>query len=211
MKVLLVDDHATVRRGVREILRDAFPKVQVHEAESLSAMSSAMAEREFDLVMLDLSFPDHDGFDALPSLVRTWPRIPILIFSMHAERTFALRALQAGAAGYVGKERAPEELVYAVRRVIRGGRYISPELADSLVRQPEQVNTLPPLAHASLSAREFRVLRLIAVGRTLAAMSAELHISTKTISTYRARVLSKLGLSTNADLVRYCLQQGLIE
>jgi two-component system, NarL family, invasion response regulator UvrY len=208
MHVLLVDDHPIVRRGVVEILRDAFPGVSSCQVDNAAGLMQTIVESRFDLVLLDLSLPDRHGLDCLRTIKRTQAQTPVLILSMHEERAFALRALQAGASGYVNKDNAPEELIAAIHRVLHGRRYISAELADSLAgRAVGEEQAL----HVALSPREFRVLRLLATGRAINEIAEDLHLSAKTVSTYRARLLEKLHLGTNAELVRYCLGHQLIQ
>jgi DNA-binding NarL/FixJ family response regulator len=205
-RVLLVDDHAVLRRGVRAILEDHFPGIVVAEAsngeEALAALPAT-----FDVVVLDLSMPGRSGLDLLAEIKHRQPKLPVLIMSLYGEEQYAVRALRAGASGYLTKAAAPEQLVGAVTKVIRGGRYISESLADRLAADLGVPASTP---HERLSDREFDVMRGIASGRTVGEIATQMHLSVKTVSTYRTRLLDKMGMSTNAELTRYALEHGLV-
>ena len=206
-RVLLVDDHAVVRRGVRAILEDHLPTVAISEASNGDEALAALAEK-VDAVVLDLSMPGRDGFDLLTEIKHRQPKLPVLIMSLHSEEQFALRALRAGAAGYLTKSTAPEQLVAAITKVLRGGRYISESLADRLAADVGIDAATTP--HERLSDREFDVMRGIASGRSVSEIAAQMHLSVKTVSTYRTRLLEKMGMSSNAELTRYALEAGLV-
>jgi two-component system invasion response regulator UvrY len=206
-RVLLVDDHAVVRRGVRSIVEDKMPGVQVAEASNGDEALSALAEN-FDAVVLDLSMPGRDGFDLLAEIKHRHPKLPVLIMSLHGEEQFAVRALRAGAAGYLTKSTAPELLVTAITKVLRGGRYISEAVAERLADGVGESGSAS--LHERLSDREFDVMRGIASGRSVGEIAAQMHLSVKTVSTYRARLLEKMGMSSNAELTRYALEAGLV-
>ena len=206
-RVLLVDDHAVVRRGVRAILEDHLPAVAISEASNGDEALAAIAEK-FDAVVLDLSMPGRDGFDLLTEIKHRQPKLPVLIMSLHGEEQFALRALRAGAAGYLTKSTAPEQLVAAITKVLRGGRYISESLAERLAADVGV--EAPATPHERLSDREFDVMRGIASGRSVSEIAAQMHLSVKTVSTYRTRLLEKMGMSSNAELTRYALEAGLV-
>jgi DNA-binding NarL/FixJ family response regulator len=206
-RVLLVDDHAVVRRGVRAILEDHLPGIAIAEAGNGDEALAALAN-PFDAVVLDLSMPGRDGFDLLAEIKHRLPKLPVLIMSLHGEEQFALRALRAGAAGYLTKSTAPEQLVAAVTKVLRGGRYISESLADRLAADVGVQAVGSP--HERLSDREFDVMRGIASGRSVSEIAAQMHLSVKTVSTYRARLLDKMGMTSNAELTRYALEAGLV-
>jgi two-component system, NarL family, invasion response regulator UvrY len=206
-RVLLVDDHAVVRRGVRSILEDQMPGVQIAEASNADEALVAINEK-FDAVVLDISMPGRDGFDLLTEIKHRFPKLPVLIMSLHGEEQFAVRALRAGASGYLTKSTAPELLVAAVTKVLRGGRYISESLADRLAADVGGSATGNP--HERLSDREFDVMRGIASGRTVSEIAAQMHLSVKTVSTYRTRLLEKMKMSSNAELTRYALEAGLV-
>jgi two-component system, NarL family, invasion response regulator UvrY len=206
-RVLLVDDHAVVRKGVRAILEDHMPGVQIAEAANGDEALAAVAEN-FDAVVLDLSMPGRDGFDLLTEIKHRHPKLPVLIMSLHGEEQFAVRALRAGASGYLTKSTAPEQLVSAVTKVLRGGRYISESLADRLAADVGGESSGSP--HERLSDREFDVMRGIASGRSVSEIAAQMHLSVKTVSTYRTRLLDKMGMTSNAELTRYALEAGLV-
>lgn len=207
-RVLLVDDHAVVRRGVRAILEDQLPTVQIAEASSGDEALRALEGDKLDALVLDLSMPGRDGFDLLAEIRHRFPKLPVLIMSLHGEEQFAVRALRAGAAGYLTKASAPEQLVSAVTKVLRGGRYISESLADRLAADVGEPATGSP--HERLSDREFDVMRGIASGRSVSEIAAQMHLSVKTVSTYRTRLLEKMRMTSNAELTRYAIESGLV-
>jgi DNA-binding NarL/FixJ family response regulator len=207
LRVLLTDDHAITRLGIRQLLQESFPHASFGEAADAAATLQQVTAQRWHLLILDISLPDRDGLDVLREVKQCQPRLPVLMFSVHPEDQFALRALKLGAAGYLAKERAPEELAQAVRTVLAGGTYLPPALTARLNVQPGAPVLLP---HERLSAREFEVLRLIAVGRTGKEIAAQLGVNQKTISTYRSRLLAKLKLTSTAALVRYATENHLL-
>ncbi len=208
-RVLLVDDHAVVRRGVRDILTEALGQVTFGEAAKPAEALEALQREDWDVVILDISLPGRGGLDALRDMKRLRPHVPVLVLSMHAEDHYALRALRAGAAGYVNKESAADELAGAVRKVLAGGTHVSAVLAETLAKSLRADASRP--AHERLSDREMEVLRGIASGKTVKEISVELSLSEKTISTYRTRLLEKMQMRTNADLIQYALREGLVD
>lgn len=208
MRVLLVDDHPLVRAGARRLIADRWPNAELVEAGTLAEALAAL--NGCTLAVLDLSLPDASGLEALVKLRRRAPAVPLLVLSMHAEEAYAARALQLGASGYLPKDRASEELVTAVQRLLSGGRYIGADLADRLADLLTGASPAQP-AHATLSTQELRVALLLAQGHSVGDIADIMCLSVKTVSTYRARALEKLGLANNAELMRYCLAQGLIE
>jgi DNA-binding NarL/FixJ family response regulator len=206
--ILLADDHPLVRRGVREILAEAFPRATLDEVASAAELMNAVRSRPPDLILLDLSLPDRHGLECLADLRARGLTLPVLVLTMHADERFALRALELGANGYLNKDRAVDEVVGAVRRVLAGGRYIGAETAELLAGRAFGGS---PALHEQLSRREFSVLRELALGRSVSEIAERLHLSPKTVSTYRSRLLEKLNLATNADLTRYCLAHQIIE
>jgi DNA-binding NarL/FixJ family response regulator len=206
-RVLLVDDHAVVRRGVRAILEDHFSAISVDEAGNADEALALIAQ-PFDAIILDLSMPGRDGFDLLAEIKHRVSSTPVLIMSLHNEDQFATRALRAGAAGYLAKSAAPEQLVAAVTKIIRGGRYISETLADRLALVASGGPFESP--HERLSDREFDVMRGIASGSSVSEIAVQMHLSVKTVSTYRSRLLEKMRMSSNAELTRYAIEQGLV-
>ena len=209
LKILIADDHAVVRRGVRQLLLESVRPEVVEEAESAAEALRKAGERDWDIVILDVSLPGRTGLDVLAEIKRTKPGLPVLMLSMHPEDQYAVRALRMGAAGYLTKDQAPEEIARAVRRIINGGRYVSPSLAEKLAFALGPAGDQAP--HEALSEREFEVFRLIASGRSVSEIGRDIHLSVKTVSTYRARVLEKMGLATNADLTRYAIKAGLVD
>lgn len=209
MRVLIADDHAVFRRGLRETLAEAFSRVTFGEAKTAQETLEHVRRLEWDVVILDISMPGKSGLDILDELKRSRPRLPILLLSMHPEEQFARRALKAGAAGYLTKESVPEELKEAVKKVAAGGRYVSATLAEKLAVDLREGADTP--IHELLSAREFQVLRMIASGKSVKEIAEEISLSVKTVSTYRARILEKTGMKTNAELIRYALQTQLVD
>jgi DNA-binding NarL/FixJ family response regulator len=208
LRVLLVDDHAVVRNGLRSVLT-ATRRISV-EAEAATAREGVRmaAERSFDAVILDVSLPDMSGIEALKLMRSDRPKLPVVMFSMHSDREYCLRALRAGALGYVTKQGAPEEIVKAIETVSVGRRYVSPSIAEHLVGAAISGDDGRP-PHESLSDREFEVLRRIASGETPTQIAERLCLSVKTVSTYRTRLLEKLGLDNNSQVIKYAVEHGL--
>jgi DNA-binding NarL/FixJ family response regulator len=209
MRVLIADDHAVFRRGLRETLAEAFSRVTFGEARTAQETLEHVRRQDWDVVILDISMPGKSGLDILDDLKRLRPKLPILLLSMHPEQQFARRALKAGAAGYLTKDGVPEELKVAIKKIVVGGRYVSATLAEKLAVDLREGADLP--LHELLSDREFQVLRMIASGKTVKEIGEELSLSVKTVSTYRARILEKTGMKTNAELIRYALQSQLVD
>ena len=209
IKVLIADDHPIVRQGLRQILSDTADMVVAGEAVNGQETLAQVRAGGWDALVLDITMPDRSGFDILKELKCEQPHLPVLVLSMHAEEQFALRVLKAGAAGYLTKENAPEELVKAIRKVVSGGKYISPGLAETLAFNLDPASGWP--RHETLSDREFQVMQLLASGKTVAEIAKALSLSAKTVSTYRARLLEKMNLKTNAELIRYAIENRLIE
>ncbi len=208
MRILIADDHAVVRHGLKQILAEAFPRAVFGEAANSQQTLERVRKESWTIVILDLTMPGRSGLEVLAEIKRARPSLPVLILSMHPEDQFAVRLLKAGAAGYMTKESAPEELVGALRKAIAGGRYISAGLAEKMASL--LVNDTASHPHEALSDREFVVLRLIASGKPVGAIAVELSLSVKTVSTYRARLLEKMGMSNNAQLVHYAFQNNLV-
>lgn len=209
IKVLVADDHAIFRRGLKDTLTDAFKKITFAEASSAREALDQVRDHPWDIVILDISMPGRSGLDIFEELKRIRPKQPVLFLSMHPEEQFARRALKAGAAGYLTKESVPEEMTKAVRKVLNGGRYVSATLAEKLASDLH-VNAEKPI-HELLSHREFQILRMIAAGKTAKEVADELALSVKTVSTYRARILEKSGMKNNAQLIRYAVENRLVE
>lgn len=209
LKILLADDHAVVRQGLKQIVSEIPEVGQVGEAATGEEALVLVRAEHWDVLVLDMSMPGRGGLDVLKDVRRERPATKVLVLSMHPEDQFAVRMLKAGASGYLTKETAPAELVVAVRKLLSGGKYISGTLAEKLAFDMDR-DTDKPL-HEALSDREFQVLRMLAAGRTVQQIADELMLSAKTISTYRARILEKLNLGSNAEMIHYAIQNRLIE
>lgn len=207
-KILLIDDHEVVREGVKRALDEQNGTIIFGEASTAAEALSRAREQTWDMAVLDLSLGARSGLEVLQELKQIQPRLPVLILSMHSEEQYARRAFRAGAAGYITKDCPRAELVKAIHKVINGGRYVSPALAEKLIVDLEKGTDRPP--HELLSNREFEVLRLIASGKTISQIAEQLTLSDKTISTYRARILQKMSLKTNAELTHYAIQNKLV-
>jgi len=208
IKVLIADDHTVVRQGLKQILSADNQLSVVAEAANGHEVLRALEQAKVDVLILDVTMPGRNGLEVLKEVKRMYSALPVLVLSMHPEDQFAIRMLRAGASGYITKESAPEELVEALRKVCSGGKYVSPQLAERLAVFIEDDNTRA--LHERLSDREFEILRMLALGKTVTEVADELLLSVKTVSTYRSRVLEKMKMTTNAELTRYALQSGLI-
>jgi two-component system invasion response regulator UvrY len=208
MRILIADDHSVVRKGLKQILMESFECAHIHDVSDAEELVQEVMKEEWDVVITDLSMPGRGGLDALYQIKQYDPKLPVLILSIHPEEQYAIRALKAGASGYLSKDMASEELVDAVNRVLSGKKYISPFLAEKLVSDLDM--TAGKRLHELLSDREFDVLRLIASGKSISEIGTMLSLSPTTISTYRARVLLKFNMKTNADLILYALEHKLI-
>lgn len=208
-RVLVADDHAMVRRGIAAILANHSDLELAGEAENLRQLLERIREGDWDVVLMDLSMPGGSGLDMLKLIKHHWPKLSVLVVSMHPEEQFAIRVLKAGASGYLAKESAPHELVNAIRTVIAGRRYVSPDLASRLAGALGEETLGEP--HEKLSDREFQVLRMIGQGLTVTEIADELKLSPKTVSTYRARLLEKMEMENNAELMRYAIEHSLAE
>jgi DNA-binding NarL/FixJ family response regulator len=208
-RILIADDHAVVRRGLKQIVEEANDMVIAGEAANSHEVLSQIQAKRFDVLVLDITMPGRSGLDILKDVKQVRPQLPVLVLSMHSEDQFAARVLKAGAAGYLPKESAPEELVKAIRKVISGGKYISADQAEKLVSFFDSTRHEAP--HEALSNREFEVLRRIASGRTVSQIAEEMKLSVKTISTYRTRILEKMNMTTSAELTHYAIRSGLVD
>jgi len=208
-KILIVDDHAVVRQGVRYILQNELQEVEFGEAETAEEVLKKVGEQNWDLVILDIKLRDRSGFDLLIELKYKYPQLPVFVLSMYSEEQYAIRMLKSGACGYMNKENAPEELARAVRRVLAGKKYVSPSLAEKLVFN--SISDNEKLLNEKLSDREFQVMLMIVSGKSLTLIAEKLHLNVKTISTYRSRITEKMKMSTNAELTSYALKHDLIE
>ena len=208
IRILVADDHAVVRRGVLQILEEAADLVVAGEASTGSQVLRLVQENDYDVLVLDVNMPEGSGLEVLYQLRTLRPRVRTLVLTMHPERQFAVRALQAGAAGYLTKESAPDELIAAVRRVAQGGRYITQALAEELAAILVEDTSVSPVER--LSDREFQVMRLLATGKTISEIAAELCLSVKTVSTYRARILEKMNLRNTAEIIICAFEHGVV-
>ncbi len=209
VRILIADDHAIVRQGLKQIIADQSDMQVAGEASNGIEVLEFLDAHKCDIVVLDVSMPGRNGIDVLKDIRRRHAELPVLILSMHPEDQYALRAIRAGASGYITKESAPVELVSAIRKVFRGRKYISESVADSMVGEITGESSKPP--HELLSDREYEVFRMIASGKNLTDIAQTLSLSVKTISTYRGRILEKMHLKNNADLTHYAISNKLVE
>jgi DNA-binding NarL/FixJ family response regulator len=208
VRILIVDDHAIVRKGLKEILLEAYPSAHIEDVADADSMIKKAMEADWDIVISDLSLPGLSGLDALKHLKQFAPKIPVLILSVHPEEQYAIRILKAGAAGYLNKDTAPEELVKAVQRVLQGRKYISSSVAEKLVGNFNLDSDKMP--HELLSDREFEVLKLIASGKSISEIAVLLSLSITTVSTYRSRLLAKMDLKNNAVYIMYTIENKFL-
>ena len=208
-RVLIADDHTVVRHGLREILTREFGRLTIAEAKDTRETLERLVKEKWDLILLDINMPGRSGLDVLEDLKRLRPETAVLVLSAYPEEEFAVRAFKLGASGYLNKQSAFDELISAVKRILEGGKYVTATLAERLATRLGSKHEQS--AHDSLSNRELQVLRMIASGKTLKEIAAELFLSEKTIGTYRARISEKMGLSSNVELARYALHHNLVE
>lgn len=207
IKVLIADDHAIVRKGLRQVVKEQAAYMEVDEAEDGQEVLEKVHAGHCDVLVLDISMPKRNGLDILQEIKHSNPTLPILILSVHPEEQYAVRVLKAGASGYMSKDCAPDELVRAIEKVVAGGKYVSATLAEKLAFELSgQSGKLP---HETLSDREYSVLLMIGIGKSVGEIANELALSVKTVSTYRARILEKLNLKSNAELIRYVIDNSL--
>lgn len=204
---LVIDDHPVVRRGIREILEEMEGKVSVDEAGTAAGGLKKVQTRKYDMVLLDIKLPDRSGLDTLENIRHLKPDLPVLIISVYPEEQYAVRALKTGASGYLTKESAPDELIHAVHTIMEGNRYITQSIAEHIFTLLSHDGPL----HSSLSNREYEVMIQIAKGKSLKEIGEILFLSEKTISTYRTRIMEKMNMHSNAELIKYALQNKLIE
>jgi DNA-binding NarL/FixJ family response regulator len=209
IRVLIADDHAIIRQGLKQILSDTEDLEVVAEADGGVKALQVLRNTQCDVVLMDVSMPDRNGIDTLKLVKKEFPRLPVLILSMHPEEQYAVRALRAGAAGYLSKQGAPEQLVTAIRQVAAGKKYVSAAVAEELANAIGEDVERPP--HEKLSDREYQTLCMISSGKTLTQIAEQLNLSVKTVSVYRARLLEKMKLRNNAELTHYGLKHGLVE
>jgi len=209
-KILIIDDHSIVRRGICMILEEEFTsaKVLTEAASGKEALEKARAN-DYSLVLLDISLPDMNGLDVLKIMKKEKPHIPVLLLTMHPEDQYAVRAIKAGASGYMTKQSAPDELLVAVRKILHGGKYVSSSYSEKLAFDLGTHGNCVDISHKNLSDREFRVFCDLAAGKTIKEIGDTTFLSIKTISTYRTRILKKMNMKNNAEIIRYAMRQGL--
>jgi two-component system, NarL family, invasion response regulator UvrY len=210
MKIIIADDHALIRKGLKEILQPVKGLVLLDEAENGSELLLKISQNDYDIVVLDISMPGKSGLDVLKDIRRLQPDLPVLILSVYPEEQYAIRVLKAGASGYMTKDSAPDDLVNAIKKIVSGGKYISPSLAEILASEVKSGGTIKQL-HENLSDREFQVMKMIAAGKTIKEISEELFLSPKTVSTYRTRIYEKMKFSSKAELTGYAIKNQLID
>jgi len=208
IKIIIVDDHTVVRKGLKQIIEDAPDLFVSDEAGSGTELLEKINDNKYDVVLLDISMPGKDGLDTLKDLKLQAPDLPVLIFTVYPEEQYAMRVLKSGAAGYINKECEPDELLKAIRKVASGRKYISPELAEILANNIDGKGQHPD--HESLSDREFQVMLMIASGKTVKEIAQELSLSVNTISTYRIRILEKMNMKNNAEITKYAINNKLV-
>jgi DNA-binding NarL/FixJ family response regulator len=208
MKILIADDHAVVRRGLREILLDEYPSSVIGDASDAEELLKKAFQEDWDLIISDLSMPGRSGLDALKQIKQAFPKLPVLIMSIYSEDQYAVRAFRAGASGYFNKNSIHEDLIKAIESVRKGKKYITPTVAEKLAEALPTEGTEQP--HQLLSDREFEVFKLLASGKTVSEIACQLSLSANTVSTYRSRILEKMNLHSNNELIRYALEQKLL-
>jgi two-component system, NarL family, invasion response regulator UvrY len=209
MKILIADDHAIVRKGLKHLLLEEYPSAKIEEVGDGESLITKVIDEDWDVVICDLDMPGRNGLNAMRQIKEVSPKLPVLIMSIYPEDQYAVRLLKAGAAGYLNKDAATEELVQAMRRILQGRKYVSPSIAEKIAGDLGRVSE-DKAPHEFLSDREFEVFKLIASGESVSEIAEKLSLSTTTVSTHRARILVKMKLKTNAGLTRYALDNKLI-
>lgn len=209
MKILLIDDHEIMREGLKRILKAEFPSVEIRDFADAEELVAEITKTQFDIIISDLSMPGRSGLDVVKQVKLINPKIPVLILSMHPEEQYAIRALRAGASGYLNKSSSSAELINAVHKVLSGKKFVSPEIAEKILEEGLHPNN-EELPHNLLTDRELHIFKLIAEGKTITEIGEQLSLGVTTVSTHRSRILSKMNMKTNAELTRYALQNNLI-
>ncbi|HMT74408.1 MAG TPA: response regulator transcription factor [Chitinophagaceae bacterium] len=204
-RIIIADDHSFVRLGLIQILKDEYPSAEIKEAEDGEVLVKEVMKQHWDLVISDLDMPGRSGLEALEQIKLIQPNLPVIILSIYSEDLYAVRALKAGAAGYLNKNAAPYELIKAIERIRLGKKYITPEIAEKLLEQQDEGK-----AHERLSNRELEIFKMLAMGKTITQISETLSLALTTISTHRSHILEKMGLSSNAELTRYAIAHQII-
>lgn len=207
MRILIADDHPIVRRGLRDLILESFPFAEVVEVGDAEELMKKVFKEEYDIVITDLSMPGRSGMDALQQIKKYYLKLPVLVLSVYPEEEYAIRALKEGAAGYLNKDQAIDELVNAIHQIRSGKKYITPAVAQKLASDFNLASTRP--THENLSNREFEILKFLAAGKSISEIAASLFLSVTTVSTYRARILSKMQMKSNADLIKYAIEHKL--
>jgi len=208
LRILIADDHAIIRKGLKQILLEEYPSAIIEEVKDAEEVIKKTINSEWDIIICDLSMPGRSGLDVVQQVKQNFPKLPVLILSIHPEEQYAIRVLKAGAAGYLSKDAATEELVIAVQRVLQGRKYISASIAEKMATELDHDSNKPP--HEILSDREFDIFKMISAGKTVSEIAEQFSLSITTVSTYRARLLVKMNMKTNAELTRYALENKLI-
>jgi two-component system, NarL family, invasion response regulator UvrY len=208
LRIIIADDHTIVRRGLKEIIKEEYPSALVEEVEDGESLVSKVFKEQWDIVITDINMPGRSGLDALHEIKQVYPKLPVLVLSVYSEDLYGIRVLKAGAAGYLTKSAAPDELIKAIRAILLGKKYITPAIAEKLVSIMDTETDKP--MHEYLSDREFEVFKLIAMGKSVSEIAASANLGVTTISTYRARILSKMNMRTNADLTLYAMENHII-
>lgn len=208
IRILIADDHAIVRKGLRQLILEEYPSSVVEEVGDVESLIQQVMRSAWDVLICDISMPGRSGVEALHQVKQINPRLPVLIMSMHPEDQYALRVLKAGASGYLSKDTVHEELIQAIRTIRLGRKFITPSIAEKLASAFESDNGKQ--VHERLSDREFDVFKMLAGGKTVSDIASKLSLSATTVSTYRSRILEKMGMKTNADLTRYALEKNII-
>jgi len=209
LRVLTVDDHRIVRRGLQKLFADAFPELQIVEADNSQTAFELINKHEWDLVIVDVNIPGRGGLEVLQEVKRLRPQTPVLVLSVYPEEEFAIRSFKLGASGYLNKSLDSDEILIAAKKALAGGKYVTASLAEKM-EVGLGCSDNPP-AHDSLSGRELQVLRMVANGQTIKEIASEVALSEKTVGTYRARIAKKLGLNSNVELARYALKHHLVD
>jgi two-component system invasion response regulator UvrY len=208
IRILIADDHAIVRRGLKQIILEEYPFAEINEVPDAEELVKKVIRENWDVVICDLNMPGRSGIDALKQIKQSFPKLPVLIMSMYPEDQYAIRALKAGASGYLSKVSIHDDLIKAIQTALRGKKFITPAIAEKVVETFGSEHDSP--THELLSDREFEVFKLLAEGKTISEIANQLSLSSNTISTYRSRVLEKMQIHSNADLIRYALERKLI-
>ncbi|MFZ3136936.1 MAG: response regulator transcription factor [Thermodesulfovibrionales bacterium] len=209
IKIFIADDHAIVRKGLKQIISETPDMIVSEEADNGLEALDKISENNYDVILLDISMPGKNGLEILRLVRKKKPKLPVLMLSVHPEEQYAVRSLRAGASGYLTKESAPDELIAAIRTISKGGKFVNASLAEKLISELEIYVERP--SHETLSDREYQVMCMSAMGKTLKEIAQELSLSIQTVSTYRTRILEKMNMNSIAEVIRYAVKHGLVE